>query len=251
MPVGLTGITSLGDNSTMQNKRAFVLDMFATIAGTYDFLNTWLSFGMDRRWRIFTVKQCALKPGDRVLDVATGTLMLARTVLARHPEVRLTGADFSPEMLRVGLKRLGGRREGQRLELVLGDALQLPFADASFDCVTVGYALRNVIDVPGLFREAARVVKPGGRVVTLELTRPSQLLLRWFYYLYLFRIAPWVGGIISGKREAYTYLPDSIREFPEPEAVAGMMRAAGLEEVRFHRLTLGSATVHVGVRPGA
>ncbi len=235
----------------MQDKRAFVLEMFATIAGTYDFLNTWLSFGMDRAWRVFTVQQCHLFPGDHVLDVATGTLMLARTMLKRHPEIRITGLDFSPEMLRVGLKRLGQDPARGRLDLVLGDALRLPFPDAIFDGVSVGYALRNVADVPGLLREAARVVKPGGRVVTLELTRPNQPLIRWFYYLYLFRIAPYLGGIISGKRQAYTYLPDSIKNFPEPEAVAEMMRSAGLTQVRFHRLTLGSATVHVGVRPAA
>jgi len=235
----------------MQHKRAFVLDMFATIASTYDFLNTWLSFGMDRSWRVFTVKQCDLQPGDKVLDIATGTLMLARTLLKRHPEVELIGLDFSPPMIWVGLKKLGRRPERARLEPVLGDALELPFADARFNCVTIGYALRNVENLPRLFSEAARVVKPGGRVVSLELTRPKQPLLQWFYYLYLFRIAPFVGGIISGKREAYTYLPDSIREFPEPETVVAIMAQAGLDEIRFHRLTLGSATVHVGVRPFA
>ena len=235
----------------MQHKRAFVLDMFATIAGTYDLLNTWLSFGMDRSWRIFTVKQCALQPGDRVLDIATGTLVLARTLLERHPGVELIGVDFSPAMIQVGLKKLGQRPERARLEPVLEDALELPFADAGFDCVTIGYALRNVENLPRLFSEAARVGKPGGRVVNLELTRPKQRLLRWFYYLYLFRIAPFVGGIISGKRQAYTYLPDSIKEFPEPETVVEIMAGAGLDEIRFHRLTLGSATVHVGVRPAA
>ncbi len=235
----------------MQHKRAFVLDMFATIASTYDFLNTWLSFGMDRSWRIFTVRQCALEPGDRVLDIATGTLMLARTLLKRHPDVTLIGVDFSPEMIWVGLRKLGRRPERARLEPVLGDALALPFPDAGFNCVTIGYALRNVENLPRLFSEAARVLKPGGRVVSLELTRPKHPALRWFYYLYLFRIAPFVGGIISGKRTAYTYLPDSIKEFPEPEQIVEIMAQAGLDEIRFHRLTLGSATVHVGVRPVA
>jgi len=233
----------------MQHKRAFVLDMFATIADTYDLLNSWLSFGMDRNWRVFAVKQCAPEPGDRVLDIATGTLMLARTLLKRYPEVNLVGVDFSPQMIWVGLRRLGRRPERARLEPVLGDALKLPFPDAGFNCVTIGYALRNVENLPRLFSEAARVLRPGGRIVSLELTRPNNPLLCRFYYFYLFRVAPKVGGIVSGKREAYTYLPDSIKEFPEPERVVEMMRGAGLDEVRFHRLTLGSATVHVGVKP--
>ena len=157
----------------MQHKRAFVLDMFATIASTYDFLNTWLSFGMDRSWRIFTVRQCALEPGDRVLDIATGTLMLARTLLKRHPEVTLIGVDFSPEMIWVGLRKLGRRPERTRLEPVLGDALELPFPDAGFNCVTIGYALRKFRGRPlqgQRLEQAGKKTKRGVRwcIVTLE-----------------------------------------------------------------------------------
>lgn len=222
--------------------------MFAAIAGKYDLLNTLLSFGRDQAWRRFAVSRAALRPGGLAVDVAAGTAELTRQLARRNGGGYVVGVDFSPEMLAVGRAKLLASKDGKNVELVLGDGYHLPFSDATFDCATIAFALRNVADLPGLFREMGRVVKPGGRVVSLELTRPPSRLVRTVYYLYLLRIAPFVGGLISGQRGAYKYLPESIVRFPPPEKVKEIMEGAGLCQVTIHCLTLGAAVVHVGVK---
>lgn len=232
----------------MKDKTMYVRAMFSAIADKYDLLNSLLSFGQDTAWRRFVVARSSLPFDGLVLDVATGTAELARH-LARHSGgSRIVGVDFCSEMLAKAKAKRSAWRDGRRIELVLGDALRLPFPDASFDCVTIGFALRNVSSIEAAFSEMARVVKPGGRVVSLELTRPRSRLARAVYYLYLFRLAPYIGGLISGRREAYSYLPESIREFPSPEQVVRIMEEAGLERVETYRLSLGAATVQVGIK---
>lgn len=230
-----------------KDKASYVTGMFSAIAARYDLLNSWLSLGRDRSWRKFAVAQCAVEPVALVLDICSGTGEVARWLALEDSRSRVIGLDFNRNMLARARAKLT-KPGGDRIHLVMGDALHLPFPDNTFSCATIGFALRNVADIAGTFHEMRRVVKPGGRVVSLELTRPSSPLVRAVYYLYLFRVAPFIGGMVSGKREAYTYLPESILEFPSPEEVARMMQAAGLPRVKTYRLTFGAATVHVGVK---
>lgn len=229
-----------------KDKAAYVQTMFTAIADRYDFLNTLLSFGRDRTWRKFAVSKCDLLPRAIALDVATGTGEVARLLAQYNSGGSVVGIDFCPDMLAKARAKLATSPNGKRIQLVSGDVLRLPFPDNTFDCATIGFALRNIVSIAGAFREMTRVVRPGGTVVSLELTRPASWLVGTIYYVYLCRIAPWIGGLVSGKREAYTYLPQSILEFPSPLEVKGMMEAAGLERVETYYLTLGTATVHAG-----
>lgn len=228
-----------------RDKRTFVRKMFADIAARYDFLNHALSFGLDRRWRAFAVSKCS--GGGLVLDLATGTGDMARDIVRKKYPRQVVGLDFSPEMLARARQKLA-EHPAEPIELVLGDALNLPFPDVTFDSVNIGYALRNVTSLENLFQEMARVLKIGGRAISLELTRPKSPLVRRLYYLHICRIAPFIGGLVSGNRAAYNYLPDSILEFPPPEEVAEIMRKAGLSKVEINRLFLGAATVCVATK---
>ena len=232
------------------DKAAYVQSMFAAIADRYDLLNSLLSFRRDGAWRKFAISKSGFPPGGIALDAATGTAEMARLLAQRSSESRVVGIDFSPDMLAKARTKLATSPHGKMIYLISGDVLRLPFPDNVFDCATIGYALRNVVNIVDAFREMARVVKSGGRVVSLELTRPSSRFVRTIYYGYLFHIAPYIGGLISGKKEAYTYLPQSILEFPSPQEVTRIMEEAGLQRVETYRLILGTATVHVGVKEG-
>jgi demethylmenaquinone methyltransferase/2-methoxy-6-polyprenyl-1,4-benzoquinol methylase len=232
----------------MKDKTVYIQAMFTAIADKYDLLNSLLSFGQDAAWRRFAASRCSLPTDGLVLDVATGTAELARHLARRNDRGRIVGVDFCSDMLDKAKAKLSASGNDKRIHLVLGDALRLPFPDDSFDCATIGFALRNVSSIEATFGEMTRVVKPGGRVISLELTRPRSRLLKAIYYLYLLRIAPYIGGLISRKREAYTYLPDSILEFPSPEQVAKTMEGIGLESIEIHRLMFGVAAVHVGIK---
>ena len=232
----------------MGNKATEVQQMFTAIACKYDLLNSLLSFRRDRAWRRFAVSKCSLRPGGLALDVATGTGEMARLLAQRYSESNIVGVDFSSDMLNRARDKIATLSDGDRIQLVEGDALALPFSDNTFDCATIGFALRNVTDIAAAFREMARVVKPGGKVVSLELTRPSSRLVRAVHRFYMFQIITRIGGLISGNRGAYVYLPDSILEFPPPEEVKRIMEKAVLDKVETYRLTLGAATVHVGTK---
>ncbi|MCC7491666.1 MAG: bifunctional demethylmenaquinone methyltransferase/2-methoxy-6-polyprenyl-1,4-benzoquinol methylase UbiE [Fimbriimonadaceae bacterium] len=222
--------------------------MFGQIAPTYDLLNSLLSLNIHKRWRPVAVRATHLRPGDRVLDLATGTadlaLLLARVV---GPWGLVVGADNCAPMLRLGQTK--GRQRAAALQFALGTADRLPFADGSFDAVTMGFALRNVPDRERCLREMARVTRSGGWVVNLDLTRPRGALLGAGYRFYQNALMPTVGGWISGRREAYRYLPESIQAFPPPEQIAATFAAAGLESVSWQSLTCGLATVHRGRKP--
>jgi demethylmenaquinone methyltransferase/2-methoxy-6-polyprenyl-1,4-benzoquinol methylase len=228
-----------------KQKEAAVKEMFGQIAPTYDLLNTLLSLNIHKRWRPVAVAAAHLPVGGKVLDLATGTgdlaLLLARTV---GPAGLVVGADYCEPMLRIGQRKV--RANHGVVRLAIGSADHLPFADESFDAATMGFALRNVPDRENCLREMARVVRSGGWVVNLDLTRPKPAPMAWFYRLYQDKVMPTVGGWISGRREAYQYLPQSIQEFPPPEAIAETFRAVGLEEVSWQSLTCGVATVHSG-----
>ncbi len=219
-------------------------DMFARIAGRYDLMNRLMSVGRDVAWRRDVIRAAALQPGASVLDVATGTGDMMIEALRRHPDAQVIGSDFTFEMMRVGK----GKRGARRVRWCAADALCLPFPDGTFDAVTSGFGVRNFVDREVAFREQRRVLKPGGRVVCLEISRPPRNLLRPFFLLYFNRLVPIAGGLISGQRDAYTYLPQSVNEFLSPEELKAVMERAGLRDVTYRRLMFGTVAIHVGLR---
>jgi demethylmenaquinone methyltransferase/2-methoxy-6-polyprenyl-1,4-benzoquinol methylase len=227
--------------------RPDVRAMFDRIAGSYGRMNFLMTFGRDRAWRRTIVREAALPPGGRLLDLAAGTGDIALEALRQDPAVHVTAADFSLGMMRVGR----GRPGGDRVAWCAADAFALPFADATFDAVTSGYLLRNVADRAGAFREQARVVRPGGRVVCLDTSPPPRSPLRPFVRLYLRRVIPLLGRIVAGDRPAYAYLASSTEGFKSPAELAAIMREAGLVEVRHRSFMGGSIAVHTGTRPPA
>jgi demethylmenaquinone methyltransferase/2-methoxy-6-polyprenyl-1,4-benzoquinol methylase len=209
--------------------------MFDRIAPVYDVMNRVMTAGLDQRWRRETVK-AVVQPGDRVLDAACGTGDLA--IIAAKVGANVTGLDFSEAMLE------RARRKATEIDWIRGDLLALPFDDESFDAATVGFGVRNVADLPGALEELRRVLRPGGRLGILEITRPHGPL-RFFYSLWFDRIVPLLGKVLPGG-EAYTYLPASVRRFPGPDALAAQM--AGFRDVRYRLFAGGIVALHTGVR---
>ena len=230
------------------DKPSYVRAMFGAIAESYDAVNTVLSLARDRSWREFAASKAVAGSSELILDVATGTGELARAIARRDGGSRVVGIDFCAPMLEKARMKSTELAANGASEHVLGDVLHLPFADDTFDCATIGFGLRNVSDMRRAFAEMARVVRTGGRVVSLELTRPSLRLFRVLHSFFMFRVLPHIGKLMSGSREAYTYLPESICDFLPPEEVRAVMESEGLCDVRVHRLMLGIATVHVGVK---
>jgi len=221
--------------------------MFGRIAHRYDLLNRLLSLGFDRSWRERAAELAALRPGDWALDVCTGTADLALALAPRvGPTGRVIGVDLSLPMLTVGQRKAAGRSDGRQVALHLGDALRLPYRDGTFNAAASSFAGRNVADLGRFFSEMARVVRAGGRVVFLELGEPSRWGLRHLYRWYFHRLAPLIGGLISGEREDYRYLPQSVEAFASPEAIARLMEDADLRDVRYVPLMRGIAGVWVG-----
>lgn len=233
-----------------EHKVAYVREMFSRIARRYDLMNGLMTFGRDGAWRRYTVSQLSLGNGQSstVLDVATGTGDLALEALDQHSRTRAVGVDFVPEMLTLAQHKASARSRGQTLLLSAGDALRLPFADALFDAVVTGFAMRNVTDIPAAFAEMARVTRPGGRVACLEIAKPRTPLFRPLFALYFYRLVPLLGGWIAGDPSAYTYLPHSLTAFLTPDEIVEVMGQAGWREVRYERLMLGTVAVHVGIR---
>jgi demethylmenaquinone methyltransferase/2-methoxy-6-polyprenyl-1,4-benzoquinol methylase len=228
-------------------KARYVSIMFTRIARRYDLMNTIMSFGQDAMWRRVTVRAANPRPGSLALDVAAGTGRIAQE-LARKG-ARAVGVDFTVAMMQRG--RESGVGSMEEVYFAGADALALPFADDTFDIVTTGFAMRNVTDIEAAFREMCRVVRPGGRVVCLEVGRPEWTLTRLLHGLYTRRVVPLLGNLIAGDSDAYTYLPSSMGKFPPPKELAAIMRRAGLRNVRWKQLTLGAAAVHAGTRPPA
>jgi demethylmenaquinone methyltransferase/2-methoxy-6-polyprenyl-1,4-benzoquinol methylase len=212
--------------------------MFDRIAPVYDVMNRTMTMGLDQRWRRLAA-EAVVRPGDHVLDAACGTGDLA--VAAARAGGRVMGLDFSERMLE------RARRKAPELDWVEGDVLALPFEDASFDAVTIGFGVRNVADLEAGLRELARVLRPGGRVAVLEITRPRGVL-RPFFRLWFDVLVPLAGKVLPGGA-AYTYLPASVRRFPGPEDLAGAMGRAGFADVSYRLLAGGIVALHVGARP--
>ncbi len=228
-----------------QARAAAVRDVFTRIAPRYDLMNRVMTGGMDRRWRRFVIRQAAIPRGGCLLDIATGTGDIAFEALAQVEGVTAVGADFVPSMMVVGQQR----PNGSKVRWAAADALNLPFADCRFDAVTHGFLVRNVIDIKRAFAEQLRVLRPGGRVVCLDTTPPPANLLRPFVVFYLTKIIPLAGMLLTGQRDAYTYLPNSTVGFKTPEALSQIMREAGFVEVSYRRFMFNTIAVHWGVKP--
>jgi demethylmenaquinone methyltransferase/2-methoxy-6-polyprenyl-1,4-benzoquinol methylase len=226
-------------------KRAYVRQVFTSIAPRYDLLNHMLSLNADRRWRRAAVDRLgwADAPGGAYLDLCAGTLDLAAELGNRAGFTgTVVGADFVPAML--------ARGEGKCAQVVptAADALRLPFADGGFDGATVGFGVRNLMDLDAGLREAARVLKPGARLVVLEFSTPRRQPMRGLYLAYFRRILPLVGRLVSKDRTAYDWLPASVLAFPGPEALAGHLREAGFADVTWETLWGGIVALHTGLR---
>lgn len=225
-------------------KPTYVRDMFTRIAARYDLANDALTLGHHRAWKGAVVRAVAPKPGEHALDLATGTGDLALRLRAKvGPQGRVVGQDLTPAMLEVARTRSGD------VEWQEGDMLSLPFADATFDVVTVGFGLRNVADVPGALAEAVRVLKPGGRFASLDLAKPRRAWARPFINAYSFGVVPRIGALVGGDATAYKYLPASNEAFLDQDALAERLVALGMVDVKARELLLGAAAIVSGRKP--
>jgi demethylmenaquinone methyltransferase/2-methoxy-6-polyprenyl-1,4-benzoquinol methylase len=226
------------------DKPAYVNQMFARIAPTYDLMNRLMTGGQDHQWRERLLALSDLPVRGRLLDVGTGTGDIVAAARRRFPHLQVVGTDFTYEMMAAGKSRI----ERETLSFVQGDTLALPFADNSFDAVVSGFLIRNVVDRVGALREHSRVTKPGGRIVCLETTPPENSPLGPLFQFYFFHIVPFLGALISGDGEAYRYLPHSTVAFPMPAELAHMMEQAGLRNVVYQELMFGTVAIHVGTK---
>lgn len=218
--------------------------MFTAIAPRYDLMNRLMTLGRDQVWRRAVAQLCALPRGGRLLDVATGTGDIAYEVLRLDPTARPVGLDLTREMMRYGKDK----HTALSVPFTEGDALALPFGANAFDAACSGFMMRNVVDIRAAFAEQARVVKPGGKVVCLEITLPHTPIFGDLFRLYFFRLVPLIGGAISGQRTAYTYLPQSVAIFPQPPELQRIMTEAGLHEVRYRLAMFGTVAIHWGTK---
>jgi demethylmenaquinone methyltransferase/2-methoxy-6-polyprenyl-1,4-benzoquinol methylase len=227
-------------------KGAYVREMFAAIAPRYDRANKLLTAGADEGWRRRAVAELAAPPGGRVADLCCGTGDLAFHLLRSDPALHVVGVDFTPPMLDGARSRAKREDPAGRAGFVEGDVTRLPFEDASFDGATMGFSMRNVVDVLATLREARRILRPGARFVNLDVTKPRNPVVRRLFGLYFYGLVPLVGGLVGGSKTAYRYLPNSLTNFPDADGLADRFRQAGFREVRTIRLGLGAIAVHVG-----
>lgn len=230
------------------DRKSQIRTMFNRIAPSYDRLNHILSLGIDRRWRRRATRRCAADAPAAVLDLATGTGDWALELARALPEARITGIDLSAEMLAAARDKAARGGFGDRIRFTEGDAEALPAADASVDLLTVAFGVRNFSRTQQCLREMHRVLRPGGRVAVLELSTPDNPLLRRLHDLYCFRLLPFVGGLLSGDRAAYRYLPASVRAFHTPERFVGMLREAGFTEASSEAFSGGIARLYTAKR---
>lgn len=227
-------------NLTGKERSAYVQDLFTRIAGKYDLMNRLMTMGQDVGWRIEVMRRAKVTRGDSLLDLGAGTGDIARLAAETLSPSQIVAADFTYEMMRAG------RLPEDKFHWANADALHVPFADQIFDAVVSGYLMRNVIDRPLALREQLRVLKPGGRIVILDTTRPRRNLLSPFIWLHLHVIIPFLGNLLTGHKDAYTYLPDSTEEFLSAEELAAKMEEAGFINIGYRTFMLGTMAIHWG-----
>ncbi|MBK9604334.1 MAG: ubiquinone/menaquinone biosynthesis methyltransferase [Anaerolineales bacterium] len=222
---------------TGRERAAYVQNMFTQIAKRYDLMNRLMTGGQDIRWRKMVIKLARMTNNASLLDLGTGTGDLAREALTQFPQARVTAADFTLQMMRVGKKN-------GSLNFSTADALHLPFNDASFDAVISGFLMRNVINLDKAIEEQYRVLKNGGRIVILDTTRPKKNILSPFIWIHMHIIIPTLGGLLTGVSEAYRYLPETTEGFVTAEDMAARMSKTGFKNVNFKRLMFGTIAIH-------
>lgn len=227
-------------------KADLVHGVFTRVASRYDLMNDLMSAGIHRLWKDAMMDWLAPRPAQSLLDVAGGTGDIAFRFLKRAPGARATVLDMTESMLAEGRQRAEAERLAESLEWVVGDAMALPFADASFDVYTISFGIRNVTRIADALAEAFRVLRPGGRIMVLEFSQLPNAALQWAYDRYSFNVIPAMGQIVTGDRDSYQYLVESIRRFPNQEAFAAMIRTAGFGQVKYRNLTMGIAALHSG-----
>lgn len=239
--------THFGFRDVAEDEKAgLVHGVFSRVASKYDVMNDLMSVGVHRLWKTAMMDWLAPRNGQRLLDVAGGTGDIAFRFLDRAPGGHVTVCDMTESMLVEGRQRAeAGRLEG-RLDWVTGDAMALPFADASFDRYTISFGIRNVTRIPQALSEAFRVLKPGGRLMVLEFSQLPVPAMQWAYDRYSFNVIPPLGQLVAGDRDSYQYLVESIRRFPDQDTFAGMIRDAGFDRVQFRNLSMGIAALHSG-----
>ncbi|HAX68637.1 MAG TPA: ubiquinone biosynthesis protein UbiE [Anaerolineae bacterium] len=224
---------------TGQERAQYVQSMFTKIAHRYDLMNRLMTGGMDVRWRREVIRLTKIRPHGSVLDLGTGTGDLAREALTQYPQARVIASDFTLEMMRVG-------KQNGDLNFSTADALHLPFKDNTFDAVVSGFLMRNVTDIQKALQEQFRMLKPGGRIVVLDTTKPKKNLFSPFIKFHMHVIIPMIGGLLSGVRDAYEYLPDTTENFLTAEELSVRMVAVGFKRVNFKRLMFGTIAIHWG-----
>lgn len=245
VPARTEGANAAHTPAEAAEQKRRIRNMFDAVAPRYDLLNHLLSAGIDVRWRRRAVRSLELSPGQVLLDLCTGTGDLGFEALRVVPGVRVVGVDLAREMLVRGREK--SRGDGS-IAFLQGDAENIPLPEAAVDGAAVGFGIRNVSSLSRALEEMARTVRPGGRLAVLEFTLPPNALLRAAYRSYFHHVLPRVGGWISGRPEAYRYLPDSVETFPRPEALGGMIESAGFKDVRWSLLSGGIAALHTGRR---
>jgi demethylmenaquinone methyltransferase/2-methoxy-6-polyprenyl-1,4-benzoquinol methylase len=227
-------------------KAGLVHGVFSRVASRYDVMNDLMSLGIHRLWKDAMMDWLAPRSGQRLLDVAGGTGDIAFRFLDRAPGATAVVCDMTEPMLIEGRRRGEAAKLGESLDWVVGDAMALPFPDASFDVYTISFGIRNVTRIPDALAEAFRVLKPGGRLMVLEFSRIPNDLLQRAYDLYSFNVIPVMGRVVAGDRASYQYLVESIRRFPDQDSFAAMIQQAGFDLVKYRNLSMGIAALHSG-----
>lgn len=229
-------------------KEEYVHSVFQSIAHKYDFMNDVLSFRRHKAWRRFTMHTMNVQPGQTAIDLCCGTCDWTISLAEASRTGAIVGLDFSPNMLEFGRNKVERAGLTDQIELVHGNAMELPFADNSFDYATIGFGLRNVPDYMKVLSEMKRVVKPGGKVVCLELSKPVWQPFKAIYYAYFRYLLPLVAKLLAKRYEQYKWLPQSLAEFPDHKQLASMFREIGLQQVEAYPLTGGIAALHIGTK---
>lgn len=232
-------------NQPSAERARAVQEMFQRIAPRYDLMNRLMTGGQDVRWRKMVVRLAALPPRGRLLDLGAGTGDLAREASRQYPGSEITAADFTVNMMRAGREA----HPNVLLDWSAADALHLPFPDASFDAVISGFLLRNVVDLPRALSEQMRVLKPNGRIIALDTTRPKPTIVSPLIRFHMRRVIPWLGGMLTGEHAAYRYLPSTSEAFLTAEQLQSQLQQAGFREVQFRRLMFGTVAIHWAIKP--